>query len=244
MRVNKEQLKQIIKEELEAVLSEATIGDTDVLKKQVERFEEYYRKKKTFRQQFRALSKLAAPSLRLRGKPDMARNLLQQAAQAIDAVTPEMIRQDRTGATGLSQLLEGLMQRAENVVKDPEASKMLQQIDSSLRAKLQAVDDEDAAAAREKGQGYVGKNQVDEIEEGFMDRFKAKTMGKLQGRNKDTQAQLGKHNYTASMKSKAIKQMSNIVSNLQGDMQKMGLENDTSAKKILDVLSQAIKALS
>jgi hypothetical protein len=162
MKITKEQLKQIIKEELEAVLTEATIGDTDVLKKQVERFEEYYRKNKTFRQQFVALSRLAAPSLRLRGKPDMGRNSLEKAAQAIGAVTPEMIRQDRTGATGLSQLLDGLMHRAENVMRDPEASKMLQQINSSLGAKLQAVNDEDVKSAKEKGQGFVGVNQVED----------------------------------------------------------------------------------
>ena len=83
-----------------------------------------------------------------------------------------------------------------------------------------------------------------EIEEGFMDRLKAKTMGKLQGRDKDTQAQLGKHNYTANIKSKAVKQMKGIISSLQGDVQKMGLEDDPSAKKILDVLNQAIQALS
>jgi hypothetical protein len=87
-------------------------------------------------------------------------------------------------------------------------------------------------------------SEESEIEEGFLDRLKAKTMGKLQGRDQDTQDQLGKHNYTASMKSKAVKQMSGIISNLQGDMEKMGLEDDISAKKILNVLNQAIQALS
>ena len=96
------------------------------------------------------------------GRPDMSKDGLNAAATAIGAITSEMIRQDRTGATGLSQLLDGLMHRAENVMKDPEASKMLQQINSSLEAKLQAVDDEDVAAASKKGQGFVGVNQVED----------------------------------------------------------------------------------
>tara|TARA_R100001079_G_scaffold93974_1_gene56764 strand:+ start:1216 stop:1689 length:474 start_codon:yes stop_codon:yes gene_type:complete len=148
MRVTKERLKQIIKEELKIVLAEASAGDADYLGREVAMSQEYYRKNETFRKQFVALSRLAAPKLRLKGKSDMGRNSLENAAQAIGAITSEMIRQDRDGFIGLGELLDALIDRAENVAKDPEALQALQQINSSYEAKFKAVDDEDTEASK------------------------------------------------------------------------------------------------
>jgi hypothetical protein len=162
MRITKQQLKKIIKEELQTVLSDGTIGDSDYLKKQVASFRDYYRKNKTFRQQFRALSRLASPMMRLRGKSDMSKDGLNDAATAISAITPEMIRQDRTGATGLSQLLDGLVHRAEKVRPDPDTLRALQQMKSALDFKFEEIQKQDVETGEKSGQSYVGVNQVED----------------------------------------------------------------------------------